>query len=331
MTAAPYQNPYGPPPARPPADPGALFRLLAAILGVLAAVLVLAGSFLPQTSFEQVVSGKTESKQTISAWSRSFDVDPGPEARAFYDKTHVARYGIPLAAASVVLLAGAGLAFAGARRSAGAGVRSGARTALVAGAAGAAAAVWMLGMDVSATLSYESEDGTIKSHYATGLGFWLLLGGGAVAVLALLFAVLSGRRAPTAAPAGPPGPYQQQSRPYPVPPQQFPPGGYPGGSQFPTPPRGGPAYRAPQSQPFPAQPQSQPFPAQPQPQPAGEPQPLASRPYGDAPAPEEEPAPGTLSSRLEDPYGGATQAHPPPKQEPTEPTYQLPPLNPPNT
>lgn len=334
MTAAPYQNPYGPPPAQPPrpaADPGALFRLLAGILGVLAAVLVLAGSFLPQTSFEQVVSGKTESKQTISAWSRSFDVEPGEEARAFYDKTHVARYGIPLTAASVVLLAGAGLAFAGARRSAGTGVHSGARTALVAGGAGAAAAVWMLGMDVSATLSYESDESSIKSHYATGLGFWLLLGGGALAVLALLFAVLSGRRAPATAP---PGPFRQQSRPHPVPPQQYPPGGYaqpPYGAQPPT-----PAYGQPQSHPLPAQsqsaPQSQPFPAQSQ---AGPPsQPFASQPFGNAPAPkaDDQPEPGALSSRLEDPYGGATQAHPaPPKQEPTEPTYQLPPLNPPNT
>ncbi|EOD64270.1 hypothetical protein H480_32768, partial [Amycolatopsis vancoresmycina DSM 44592] len=83
MTAAPYPYSYGPPPtpppAQPPADPGAFFRLFAGILGVLAALLVIAGSFLPQTSFEQVVNGKTESSQTISAWSRSFAVEPGDE------------------------------------------------------------------------------------------------------------------------------------------------------------------------------------------------------------------------------------------------------------
>src|SRR4051812_29771438 len=157
---APYPYAYNPPPAQSPAqspnDPGALFRLLAGMLGAVAAVLVIAGSFLPQTSFEQEVDGKTESSQTISAWSRSFTVEPGDEAKKFYENTHVAHYGIPLAAGAVVLLAGAGLAFAGMRRSAAPRVRSGARTALVAGAAGVTAAVWMLGMDVSATLSYES-------------------------------------------------------------------------------------------------------------------------------------------------------------------------------
>jgi hypothetical protein len=342
MTATPYQNPYGPPPAqprRPPADAGARLRLIAGIVGAVAAVLVLAGSFLPQTKFEQVVSGKTESSQTISAWSRSFDVEPGDEAKKFYENTHVARYGIPLSAGALVLLAGAGLAFAGARRSAGTGVRSGARTALVAGGAGVAAAVWMLGMDVSATLSYESDDGSLTSLYSTGLGFWILLGGGALGVVTLVLAVLAGRRAATGPSGPPPGPYgrpyQQQSRPYPVPPQQFAgpqPYPYPGGPpQQPYP--GGPpsqpfpAQSGPVSQPFPAQsgPVSQPFPAQP-----GE----AGQPSG----PPSQPFPaqsGALSSRLDDPYGGETQAqsHPSPQDSPspTEPNYQLPPLNPPKT
>ncbi|SEF34230.1 hypothetical protein SAMN05421837_107279 [Amycolatopsis pretoriensis] len=320
MTATPYQNPYGPPPGqppqppRPPADAGARLRLVAAIVGVLAAIVVLAGSFLPQTKFEQVVSGKTESSQTISAWSRSFAVEPGDEARKFYENTHVARYGIPLSAGALVLLAGAGLAFAGARRSAGNGVRSGARTALVAGGAGVAAAVWMLGMDVSATLSYESDDQTLKSLYSTGLGFWVLLGGGALAAVTLVLAALAGRQAPATAPAGLPGPYggpyQQQPRPYPGPPQQ----------QFPQQPYTGAQPPYPAQQPYPAAPPSQPFPAQ-----SGPP----SQPF---PAQSGEPSqPGGLSARLEDPYGGATQAHPPPKQDPTEPNYQLPPLNPPNT
>ncbi|OXM60685.1 hypothetical protein [Amycolatopsis vastitatis] len=331
MTAAtPYPYPYSPPPAQPPrpaADPGALFRLLAGILGVLAAVLVLAGSFLPQTSFEQVIDGKTESNQTVSAWSRSFAVEPDAEAKKFYDKTHVARYGIPLTAGAVVLLAGAGLAFAGARRSAGGGLRSGARTALVAGGAGVTAAVWMLGMDVSATLTYTSDEGSIKTQYATGTGFWMLLGGGVLALLALAFAVLAGRRAPAAAPAGPPGPYQQQ-QPYPGPPQQF--SGaqpYPGTQSYPP------------SQPFPAQaggapypggqppfaPQSQPFPAQ-----SGEPAQPSGPPSQPFPA-----QPGGVTPRLDDPYGGVTQAQSHPAQQPptspTEPNYQLPPLRPPNT
>src|SRR3954465_4277733 len=134
MTASPYQNPYGPPPTQPPrpqADVAARFRLIAAIVGAVAAVLVLAGAFLPQTKFEQIVDGKAESSQTISAWTRSFDVEPSEDAKKFYETTHVARYGIPLSAGALVLLAGAGLAIAGARRSAGTGVRSAARTALV--------------------------------------------------------------------------------------------------------------------------------------------------------------------------------------------------------
>jgi hypothetical protein len=341
MTASPYQNPYGPPPAQPPrprADVAARFRLIAAIVGAVAAILVLAGSFLPQTKFEQIVGGKAESSQTISAWTRSFDVEPSEEAKKFYENTHVARYGIPLSAGALVLLAGAGLAIAGARRSAGTGVRSAARTALVAGGAGVAAAVWMLGMDVSATLSYESEDDSLTSTYSTGLGFWILLGGGALAAVTLVLAALAGRRAPATGPMGFPsgsygGPYQQQSRPYPVPPQQY---GqqYPGAQQHPgaQPYRGGPpGYQgAPTSQPFPAQsgPVSQPFPAQ-----SGPPsQPFPAQ-SGEVPQPSP-PEPGGLSPRLDDPYGGETQAESHPRSDqpsPTEPNYQLPPLNPPNT
>jgi hypothetical protein len=328
---APQPYPYGPPPMQrpqPPSDPGGLFRLLAGIFGALAAVLVVIGSFLPQTTFEQIVGGKTESSQTISAWSRSFGVEPDAEAQKFYENTHVAHYGIPLSVAAAVLLVGAGLAFAGARRSAGPGVRSGARTALLTGGAGVAAAVWMLGMDVSATLSYESDADSIKSHYATGTGFWLLLGAGVLALAALAFALLAGRRVKAPAglgvqrPYGGPGYPQQQSRPYPVPPQQS--GGYPVSQPFPAQPG------AQQSQPFPAQqpyggPSSQPFPAQ---QPYGGPQ---SQPF-----PAQQPADPFPAQQPAEPLE-ATQAQPHPGEEqpaaepasPTEPTYQLPPLNPP--
>ncbi|EOD68098.1 hypothetical protein H480_13084, partial [Amycolatopsis vancoresmycina DSM 44592] len=119
----------------------------------------------------------------------------------------------------------------------------------------------------------------------------------------------------------PPGPYQQQARPYA--------GGYP--------PAGPPAYGGPQ--PFPGGPPSQPFAAQP-PGPQSQPfpaQPQAGRPFG-SPSPGqpgEPPEPGAVSSRLDDPYGGVTQAQSHPSQQepasPTEPNYQLPPLNPPNT
>ncbi|HKN55703.1 MAG TPA: hypothetical protein VJX66_24620 [Amycolatopsis sp.] len=268
----PYAPSYGPP--VPPADPARIPRLLAGIFAVLAAGLVVVGSFLPQTSFEQVVDGKPDSKQSISAWTRTFDIEPSPEAKKFYDSTHVARYGIPLSASALVLLAGGALAFAGARRSASPGLKSTGRAVLLTGAGGAAAAVWMLGMDVSATLSYEEATGSVQTHYATGMGFWLLVGGGATAVVVLVLALLAGRQ-----PA--PG-YAQPSAPYPIQPPR-PPYGY---SAPPSQPFGAQPFGAPPSQPFPAQqyaPRSQPFPAQ------------------------------------------------PPPGQPTEPNYQLPPLDPPNT
>jgi hypothetical protein len=326
----PQPYPYGPPPMqppRPPSDAGALFRLLAGIFGALAAILVVVGSFLPQTTFEQIVSGKTESSQTISAWSRTFGVEPSPDAQKFYESTHVAHYGIPLTVGAVVLLAGAALAFAALRRSAGPGTRSGARTALLVGGAGVAAAVWMLGMDVSATLSYESDDDSIKSHYSTGTGFWLLLGAGVLAVVVLAFALLAGRRVKAAAglgvqrPYGGPGYQQQQSQPYPVAPQQS--GGYP----VPQPYPGQQPYGGPQSQPFPAQsPSSQPFPAQSYGGPQSQPFPAQQ---ADGPFPAQQ-ADEPLEATQAQPHPGE---QPPPAQpaSPTEPTYQLPPLNPPKT
>jgi len=167
-------------------------------------------------------------------------------------------------------------------------------------------------------LSYNSEEGTVKSHYATGTGFWLLLGGGVVALVALVFAVLAGRRAPATSPAGFPapygGPYQQQSRPYPGPPQR-----YPRAQQSPV------AQQSPMAQPFPS---SQPFPAQGGPSP----QPFPAQPFPTQSGPQSQPFP---AQQPDESYGGATQAHPHPGQQepasPTEPTYQLPPLDPPKT
>jgi hypothetical protein len=333
----PQPYPYGPPPSPPkpePADPGALFRLLGGILGAPAALLVLAGSFLPQTSFEQIVGDKTESSQTISAWSRSFTVEPGDEARKFYENTHVAHYGIPLTVGAVVLLLGAGLAFAAARRTAGAGVRSGARTALLAGGAAVTAAVWMLAMDVSATLSYESDDGSLQSHYATGTGFWMLLGGGVVALVVLACAVLAGRRGGTRA-GSPPGPYggPAYGRPAGPPPQQS--GGYPVSQPFPV-QAGGPyppqqPWGGPQSQPFAAQP----FAAPPSSAPPSSAQPSSAQPSSAQPSSAQPFAAGPPADAE-----GVTQVQPHPGQQPdglpepaspTEPNYQLPPLNPPKT
>ncbi len=281
-TPPPYPNAYPPNPyaaPQPPADPAALFRLLAALLAVLAAGLIVVGSFLPHTTYAQLSDGKTVAGQSQNAWTRTFDVEPDAQSKQFYDNTHVARYGIPLSAGALMLLVGAGLVIAGSRRGGSDRMRSAGRTALLAGAAGTASAVWMLGMDVSATLSYEQHDAAAQTEYGTGLGFWLLIGGAVVALAVLLFAILAGRKPPI----------PQQFAPYqPGPP--FPPGG----------------YGEPPSQPFAAQPPpSQPFPAQPYP----------GRP------PVSQPFPAQSPPHLAQPRD----------QLPTEPNYQLPPLDPPNT
>ena len=289
--------PYGAP--QPPADPAALPRLLAGLLGVLAAGLIVVGSFLPSTTYVQLVDDKPTNGQSISAWSRSFDVEPDAESKKFYDNTHVARYGIPLAGGALVLLAGAGLAVAGLRRTAGDRVKSGSRSALLIGAAGVAGAVWMFGMDVSATLTYEQHEGSIQTRYTTGIGFWLLLGGGVVAVAVLGFALLAGRK-----PAMP-----RQFAAYQ--PAVQPPGGYGGPPSQPF------AAQPPGSQPFPAQPYpgSQPFPAQPP----------ASQPFPAQPYPGQPPMSQPFAAQPPPPHPSARD------QPPTEPNYQLPPLDPPNT
>ncbi|SEP34517.1 hypothetical protein [Amycolatopsis saalfeldensis] len=178
--------PHSSPPAAPAAEPGPVARLLAGVLGVFAAVLVITGSFLPVWAYEESSDGKIQASQTVTGWTRLFGIEPTATERAFYDTSHVAHYGIPLTVASVVLLAGAVLVFGRAR---GAG-----RITLVAGGAGVVAAVWMFGMDVSATLSYNQETNGTKLHYSSGTGFWVLLAGGVVALITLGLALLSGRR-----------------------------------------------------------------------------------------------------------------------------------------
>lgn len=251
----PPRQPYGAPPA-PPADPAKVPRLLAGLLGVLAAGLIVVGTFLPSTTYVQLLDGKPTNGQSLSAWSRTFDVEPDAESKKFYENSHVAHDGIPLSAGALILLVGAGLVFAGGERGKSAG-----RSALLIGGAGVAGAVWLFGMGVSATLSFEQHDGAIQTQYSTGLGFWLLLGGGVVAVAVLGLALLAGRK-----PAAP-----QQFAVY-QPPVR--PGGYGG----PPPSHPFPA-QPPVSHPFPAQPPiSQPFPAQPYP---GQPpmsQPFAAQP-----------------------------------------------------
>lgn len=255
---APQQQPYQPtgpfgvvqPPqapvaaARPPSD-ARLPRLFAAMMGVFAAVLVIVATFLPQSTYEQLSDGKAVSKLSETGWTRTFDIEPTREEQEFYDKTHVARYGIPLSAAAVILLAGAAVGFASYRRSSSSPAAMTSRTLLVAGGAGTAIGVWMLGMDISASLTFGQDTGRFVSRYGTGFGFWILLAGSGVALLTIALAVVANRRDPEPvrqqasyqpgyppyAPGVPPHhPLQQiQPQPYVPPPQQ---------PQPPTPPSG---------------------------------------------------------------------------------------------
>lgn len=169
-----------PPPAT---EPGGVARLLAGILGVFAAVLVVAGTFLPASVTLVTVRGQVESSYSVTAWDRSVAAAPAAEQDLF-GVSHVAHYGIPLTVTAAVLLIGAVLVFTRARGAA--------RILLITGGAAVVAAVWTMTMDVSATLSYEQRSSDFVAHYTTGTGFWLLLGGGVVAVLVLALAAFGG-------------------------------------------------------------------------------------------------------------------------------------------
>ncbi|HWD04980.1 MAG TPA: hypothetical protein VG674_21280 [Amycolatopsis sp.] len=189
-----------PPPAT---EPGGVARLLAGILGVFAAALVVAGTFLPSSITRVTVDGRVESSFSVTAWDRTVDSAPQSEQDLF-GAGHVAHYGIPLTVAAVALLIGAVLVFTR--------VRGAARILLITGSAAVVAAVWTMTMDVSATLSYEQRTSELIAHYTTGTGFWLLLGGGVVAVLVLALAAFGGGQwnrtapAPYFPPVGPPPP-----------------------------------------------------------------------------------------------------------------------------
>ncbi|KZB84494.1 hypothetical protein [Amycolatopsis regifaucium] len=213
----PVQTPVTAP--RPPSD-ARLPRLFAAMMGVFAGLLILVATFLPQSTYEQISEGKTVSKFAETGWARSFDIEPSAEEKEFYDKTHVARYGIPLSAAALTLFAGAAVGFASYRRNSGSPAATTSRTLLIAGGAGTAFGVWMLGMDISASLSFGQDTGRFVTRYGTGGGFWILLAGGLVALLTLALAIVAHRREPVRAPQSP---YPVTYSPYPqsAPQQQY--------------------------------------------------------------------------------------------------------------
>lgn len=181
----------------PPPDPNLLPRVLAGMLAVLAAGLVIAGTFLSLTSLEETVRGRLVLRQSTTPWTR---VDEASAETGLPADAHVAHYGVPLTVLAVALLAGAALAFAAARGGARESLRTMARGTLLTGAAGTATAVWMIGMDVSSTLSYEQRSADVVAHFTIGTGFWVLLGAGVVAVVTLGLALLAGRRPRTEPP-----------------------------------------------------------------------------------------------------------------------------------
>ncbi|MEV6898285.1 DUF4064 domain-containing protein [Amycolatopsis sp. NPDC051372] len=179
MTSAPQ---YPPPPV---AEPGAVSRLLAGILGVFSAALTVAGTFLPAAASSVTVNGRLQSSFSVSAWARDVETAPQSEQDLF-GVSHVARFGIPITVAAVVLLIGAVLVFTRARAAA--------RILLITGSAGLVAAVWTMSMDVSASLSFEQRTSVVVAHYTTGTGFWVMLSGGVIAVLVLALAAFGGGR-----------------------------------------------------------------------------------------------------------------------------------------
>ncbi|MEC3973907.1 hypothetical protein [Amycolatopsis sp. H20-H5] len=244
----PQYQPGPPPPPPPPGPPSpGPSKLIASILAAVTAVLALVGSLLPLNVLKQSLSAERTIIQTVTAWSRTSDPAPTGAQADYYASTHVAYYGVPLTLLAVVLLAAAVLGVLTARRVEG----NGTRNLLLIGGSGLVATVLTLGMDVSSVLSYEHTDDTIKLEYSTGLGFWLEIAAGVLALAAVVLILVPARRhrtdyAPQFAPPGyeqqyvrtlppqeqqPPQPMQQAyqppvqqygppSQPFPVPPQQ---------------------------------------------------------------------------------------------------------------
>jgi hypothetical protein len=244
----PYQQ-QGPPPAPPAPPTAAPAKPFAAILATVAAVAAVVSSFLPLSVMKQTLTSQAGAtpvvtNQTVTLWSRTIDPAPTGESADFYNKSHVALYGIPFALLAVILLAGAVLGLLS-RRSPGSGAGAAARSALLVGAGGLVAAVLMLGTDLLATLSYEQLDPVFQQEYSTGIGFWVALGAGVLALVVLVLTLLPTRSAsPATGPLQPPAQFAQ--------PQQY-------VTQLP------PQQQAPPFQ-QPYGPPSQPFPAQPPPQ-----------------------------------------------------------------
>jgi hypothetical protein len=208
--------------------------IIAAVLAVLAAALIVVGTFLPSAEMHHLSDGKLDETTTVTSWHRTLDPAPEGTLAQYYSASHVPIYGIPLAVVGAALLAAAVVALVTARRTSGA-----ARTTMTAAAAAAVVAAFMLAMDVQSTLSYEGADPSdtpaSKSTYDIGLGFWLVAGGAVLALVATGLMLVRTRPFPDdTPPQGFPAPLPVQYQRPPYRPQYPPP--YPQQPAQPPPP-----------------------------------------------------------------------------------------------
>ncbi|MGA6166583.1 hypothetical protein [Amycolatopsis magusensis] len=226
-------QPYHQPPPPPPQRPGVHgFSVAAALLALVAAGLLIFGSFLPYTEYLVVNDGEQNFSQQTTGWEwimeeRSSD---GPSFQET-EGAHPPRFGIALTVAAAVLLIGAFITGAAAGKQTNARVRSMSRLLLSTSTVGAVVAVWMVALTASGlqSMATVSEDdssfsSSFRTVYNLGTGLWVLVCGAGVALLGLIVAWLPN---PNARAVGAPNPgvqlYLEPTTPpgYPPPHQQY--------------------------------------------------------------------------------------------------------------
>ncbi|RZQ63172.1 hypothetical protein [Amycolatopsis suaedae] len=165
-------------------------RMLAAALAAVAAGLLIFGTFLSHTDFRASVGSENEMRSVTSWTTTSVPADTEPLG------SQAAQFGLPLTVVGALLLVGALAGALAASPLAGRGVLAVARTTIVAGAAAAGAAVWMLAQAVSSQVSfYEALEQVADADFeaAAGPGLWVPVGAVAVAAVAAVLTFLPDR------------------------------------------------------------------------------------------------------------------------------------------
>ncbi|AXB43883.1 hypothetical protein [Amycolatopsis albispora] len=210
----PQFQPHHQPPPPPPRRPGVHgFSVAAGVLALVAAGLLIFGSFLPYTEYLIVHDGEQSFSQQTTGWEwimdESGDNDVASASFAEPEGAHPPRFGIVLTVAAAILLIGAFVTVASAGRGANPGVRAGSRLMLSTATAGAVVAVWMVALTATSLESMAVTDevgrGSFRTVYHLETGLWVLICGGGVALLALVVAWLpaAGSRAVAGPPPGP--------------------------------------------------------------------------------------------------------------------------------